>query len=252
MLVDEMFKVFDSSIPDYQGKICIPLSGGLDSRVLAGLIARRRNIDLAFNQYEEKIPDQLSYGIRNVKYARQIAEVLGIENFYTINTDEATQEDEDAVKGLPDDKKVIKSKMFTVLRKLNEIVTTSDYTFLLGHGVDSLTGIGVTPFTLHNYQNFDDLTAEKRIRYFTGIFPGTYGRFGKWDCPLWNEELIKFCLDLPLKHRFMQRLYRKMINKYFPELAVINREDMHCAINVGETKYLTYRTAYFLKKKFKG
>jgi hypothetical protein len=176
---------------------------------------------------------------------------LGIENFYTINTDETTPEDEAAVKGLPDEKKVLQSKMFTVLRKLNEIVPTSDYTFLLGHGVDALTGIGVTPFTLHNYQKLDEITAQKRIRYYEGIFPGTYGKFGKWDCPLWNDNLIRFCLDLPVKHRFMQSLYRKMIKKYFPELAAIKREDMHCAINVSEPKYLAYRTAFFLKKKFK-
>ena len=138
--------------------------------------------------------------------------------------------------------------MYTGLRKLNEIVDTSDYTFIVGHGLDSLTGVGVNPLTLFSYKKKDVETSSKRHRYLWSTFPNTYGKFGKWDSPLWSWDVEEFCLDLPLKYRFHQYLYRQMIKKYFPELARIPREGMDVGMDIGEIRYFYERTKYWLRK----
>lgn len=248
-----MYELFMDNIPYYSGKICVPISGGLDSRVIAGIMSKKRKIDLAFCQYELPYPIKIEKGIAHVQYARQIAGVCGVERFIPVNVNQYTQEDMDAIKGLPNEATLIKSKMYTGLRKLNEQIDTSEYTFITGHGLDSFTGVGVNPLTLlllNPYKN-DQITKRKKEEYFGGIFDGTYGKFGKWDCPLWNDEVEDFCLSLPLGDRYFQKLYRQMITKYFPELAKINREGMNCPVNVSELRYIYARAVYFGEKLLK-
>ena len=134
-MIDQMYELFMDNLPNYKGRICVPLSGGLDSRVLAGLISRKRKIDLAYCQYELPYPIKIEKGINHVRYARQIADVLGVRNFVAINVNQYTQEDMDAVRGLPDEHILLKSKMYTGLRKLEEQIGIReyDYTFILGH-----------------------------------------------------------------------------------------------------------------------
>jgi len=228
----------------------VPLSGGLDSRVIAGLISRRRSIDLSYTQFELPYPIKIAKNIESVTYSRQIAKALNIKQYYSINVNKDSKADRDAVKGLPMESTLRKSKMYTGLRKLNEFIDTKEYTFVTGHGLDVLTGVGVTPLTLlFGNPYLKDLEArQKKIDYFNGVFDGTYGKFGKWSCPLWSDEVEQFCMDLKLSDRYLQRLYRQMITKYFPELAKINREEIHCPVNASELKYFMARTVYFLKK----
>ena len=249
-MIDELYQVLKKNIPIYKGKICIPVSGGLDSRVIAGFIAQNQDIDLAFTQFELPYPILIERNIENVEYARQISNVVGAKRFIAMNVNRDTQEDREAIKNLPSADILKRSKMYTGLRRLNKFIDTSDYTFILGHGLDSFTGIGVTPLSLllgNPYKN-DLITKKKKEAYFGGIFDGTYGKFGEWDCPLWNDEVEQFCLDLPLSDRLFQKLYRQMITKYFPQLATINRSDMRCPINVSESKYFYERSIFFLKK----
>ena len=240
-----MFEVMLKNIPVYSTKVCVPLSGGLDSRVLAGLITCKQKVDLSFCQYRLDYPIIINRGIANVSYARQIAGVLNIP-FYSININEDNREDREAIKGLGDTVK--KSRMYTGIRKMNDIVNLKDYTIVVGHGLDTVTGVHVTPLTLFNYEKFEVRDRIKMHDYFNNIFPGTYGRFAKWDCPLWNREVVEFCLSMPLKYRHLQRAYRFMIKKYFPELAKIPREDMHVRMDIGEIRYFYERTKYWLKK----
>ena len=253
MLVDELYNVLDKNIPDYEGKICLPLSGGLDSRVIGGLLSKRRKIDLVYTHFELEYPIKQNKGLEGVQIARQIASKLNTGEHYVICLNNDSKEDREAVKGLPNEKTLLKSKMYTGLRLLNEQVDTSEYTFIAGHGLDSFTGIAVTPLTIlfgNPYKN-DIITKQKKLEYFGGIFDGTYGKFGKWDCPLWNDEVEQFCLDLPLSDRFFQKLYRQMITKYFPELAVINREIINCPVNANEFRYFYKRLINYIKKKIK-
>lgn len=247
VMIDKMYLMFMDSIPDYEGKICVPLSGGLDSRVLAGLISKKRKIDLSYCQYELDYPVRIGRNIKSVGYARQIATTLNIP-FHSINVNDFTFDDMLAVKGLPMEATLLKSMMYTGLRKLNDIVNLKDYTIIVGHGLDTLTGVHVNPLTLFNYEKFERKDHIKMSEYFLKVFEGTYGDFAKWDCPLWNGELSTFCINLPLKHRFHQRLYRQMIKKYLPELAKIPREGMDVRMDIGEIRYFYERFKYWLKK----
>ena len=243
-----MYELFIESIPDYKGKICVPLSGGLDSRVLAGLISKKRKIDLTYCQYELKHPMIIGTQLETVDYSRKIADICGIERFEPICVNYEKDEDVDAVKGLPMESNLLKSRMYTGLRILNDRIDLSDYTIISGHGLDSITGVGVNPLTLLTYKRKDIETEIKRDQYFDYIFDATYGAFGEWDCPLWNPQIIEFCMRLPMKYRFHQRLYRQMIKKYFPELAKVPREGMNVRMNIGEIRYFYERLKYWLKK----
>ena len=252
MMVDKLYNLFEKSIPDYTGKICVPISGGLDSRVLAGLISKKRKIDLSYCQYFSYRPRQTSY--KDVEYAAAIAKICGVERFIPILTNGSSHKDLEAIEGLPLEENLKKSMMYTGVRMLNNIVNLKDYTIVSGHMVDIFTGVGVTPFTLFSYKKKDDEIAIKRDQYYgygyggKGIFQGTYGAFAKWDCPLWNQELIDFCLNLPIKYRFLQYLYRQMIQKYFPELAKIPRSGMNVSMDIGEVKYFIERIKYWMAK----
>ena len=92
-MIDEMYELFMKNIPDYEGKICVPISGGLDSRVLAGLISKKRKIDLSYCQYELKYPVKELKDIKNVGYARQIADVCCVGRFESIYVNDYTEDD---------------------------------------------------------------------------------------------------------------------------------------------------------------
>jgi len=246
--IKNMYELFMDSIPDYKGKICVPISGGLDSRVLAGLISKKRKIDLTYCQYYIKHPVKLGTQIRNIKYARQIAQVLNIERFEPICVNYEVDGDLEAIKGLSHEDQLKKSRMYTGLRILNERVNLKDYTIISGHGLDTITGIHVNPLTLFSYKEKEFEDRLKMTDYYFAIFDDTYGRFAKWSCPLWNTEVNDWCFNLPYRYRFHQYLYRQMIKEYFPELAVIPREDMHVRMNIGELRYFYERTKYWLKK----
>ena len=255
-MIDKLYELFEKSIPDYEGKICVPISGGLDSRVLAGLIAKKRKkvnqpIELSYCQFFIKHPVKLGTQIKPVKYARQIADICGVERFEPICVNYDTDEDLEAIKGLACEDQLKQSRMYTGVRILNEQVNLKDYTIISAHGPDSFTGIGVNPFTLFTYKERDIKTSYKRVQYFNSIFPGTYGAFAKWDCPVWGNELTEWCENLPLKYRFHQYLYRQMIKKYFPELAVIKREGMDVSMDIGEVRYFYERTKHWFNKKVK-
>ena len=247
-MIDKMYQMFMDSIPDYKGKICVPLSGGLDSRVLAGLISRKRKIDLSYCQYLLKYPIKIGKQIENVSYARKIAEACGVERFETVCVNYVKDEDLKAVRGVAHEDQLNRSGMYTGLRILNERIDLSEYTMISAHGLDTLTGIHVNPPGLFNYRGKEKRDRKKMVDYFTSIFPATYGAFGEYDCPLWGDELNEWCFNLPVHYRFHQKLYRQMIKKYFPELAVIPREDMHVSMDIGEIRYFYERFKFWLRK----
>ena len=246
-MLETMWKLFNKAIPDYDGKICIPLSGGLDSRVIAGIIAQRRKIDLSYCQWFTGRPRQTT--LTDLGYAFQISKLCQVKGFEPVKVDNPIQEDLDAVKGIPLEKNLLKSRMYTGLRILNERVDLSEYTIICGHGVDSFTGVHVNPEHLFNYKKYDDDMERKMKVMFESIFPATYGKFAKWDCPLWDRDLIDFCVGLPFKYRFHQYLYRQMIQKYLPELAQIKRSGIHVPMTIGETHYFAVRVKHWVMKQ---
>ena len=244
-MIDKAYSLFVDSIPDYKGKICVAISGGLDSRLLAGLVSKKRKIDLAYTFYRTK-DRVLGQGTNALPFAAKIAKECKVDKYFQICVDNDTKEDRRLTMGYP---KVQKRKTLTGLRKLNGKVKLKDYTVLLAHGADSYTGVEVNPLTLFSYKKKDEETKQKKILYEKEIFPITFGRYFKdWDIPLWNDQLVEFFLGLPFRYRFQQNLYRKMIIKYFPELAKIPREDIGKSICVGEFRYLIDRAIFRFNK----
>jgi len=245
-MIDKLYEMICKSVPDYQGKICVPISGGLDSRVLAGIIGRRRKIDLAYCQYH--VGDD--WDDRHMDYATEIQKHCNVDRFVKIGTSPRDVErDEGLIENIPFPEIQRKCGNFTGVRILAEDTGLKEYTMIGGHGLDVMTGIAVNPLTIFGkYKQIDEALLQKMAKN-RHILSHVYGHFFKdWDLPFWNYELYDFCLKLPMKYRFNQYLYRKMIQKFFPELAKIPRADMNVPMNIGEVRYFYERCKYSLKK----
>lgn len=210
-------------------KICVPISGGLDSRVLIGMLGGIA--DLAFT---------IDYGDqRNVDYAMAIAYSAGIRDIEIVKmTRKDVRKDRDIIATLPNSQENMKSGNWTALRLLNEKINLKEYAVLVPYDLDVWTGVKVNPLTIFTYYNLD---IDQKLRSRTVNKPQLRHVWGKWfkDAlnPFDDKELIQYCLELPWYERFHQRVYRRMINEYFPKLASIPRENLHVAPNVNEVRY---------------
>jgi len=247
-LIDELYFFINDAVSDVDGKILVPISGGLDSRVLAGILSKRRQIDLSYVYITEKY-------YRHSDYARRIQEILNVGRFVEIFVSEKDINEERYIYhdyGLP------VTPMLSALRHLDSHYNLKDYTLYIPHGLEFLTGIEINPISL--------LTGKchgKKIKDYEGWFVKDFhpNMEDKWiqtiGCHFtkhaisatWSSSLVEFCLDLPLQYRFHQYLYRKMIRKYFPKLAAIERDGMDIRMDCGEVKYFMARIKYFIKKK---
>lgn len=227
------------------GKICIPISTGLDSRVVAGIVREIREIDLMYHQF---------YGesTKDLRYIKQISELCNSRLTITKIYKSDIIDDKDKISKLTYPEIIMESGNYTGLR-LTQTLTPynlKNYTFLVPYGLDALTGIGVNPLTLFNYRDYDKYYMEKKHYVNETFLQDTWRHFGKGAInPIWDNQLIKFCLALPVRYRFHQYLYRKMIKKYFPDLAAIPREGMNCKIDCNELTYFYKRTIYYFRKK---
>lgn len=217
-----------------EDKICVPVSGGLDSRVLAGILARHRRIDLIFTIYYQ---DE-----NNFEYAMEIAERLKPKRFLPVFFDsENIANDKHVISSLPNPEHNFLSGNYTAIRKLNDVIDLSKYTVLVPYDLDIWTGIGVNLLTLHKYVEID-------LKQFIKSHEVNRPQLQVWEQffkkainPFDDKDFINWCLSLPVSHRFNQRLYRKMISEYLPKLADIPREGTHVAPNANELRYFYAR-----------
>jgi hypothetical protein len=247
-LYNLLYAIIKQNVDGIKGKICVPISGGLDSRVVAGYMQiLNRPIDLVIvlgNQHD-----------KHVSYAEQIAHTVGYSN--KIITASATKQE------IESNKSVVQSinglgemstLAFTCLQKINQQIGLSEYTFLVPYALDWFTGIKINALTVLRGAKY---FYKKDYHFVNSYYPKIcvngfkiFQFFGKdvinpiW----WSQSLFEFCTMLPLKERFHQRLYRRMIKTYFPKLAVIPRSGMNCRMDCNEITYFIYRTLYFLKK----
>ncbi len=188
--IDEMWKIFnDIEIPT--GKLCIPITGGLDSRVLAGVVRQHRDIDYSFYFWSEKTR-------MNTEYVETIAnrcrvkhlKLIKLDNVY--NTDDAVDE-------------------------VINIFPKNEYIFGCHFYGGTITGMMKTDKQERDYFLNESLAEEEYIQSFWA------DKFKEVWRPWWNARLVGYMLALPRRDRIFQRLYIEMIKKYLPDLASIPR-----------------------------
>jgi len=187
-IVDDLWKIFnDFKVPE--GKICVPLSGGLDSRVLAGIISGRRKIDYGFCW----VTDKTSY---NKAEVNKLMRYLNYDNFDMIY--------------------LIKHEEQNMIRAV-EILPKRylDSTIIIAKHMDVVTGLCKTNKRNRRYYYSDFKIVENGMGYAD--------KFNYVSTPFWRPELVGYLHSLSYKQRFFQRAYRDMIKKYLPELWKVPR-----------------------------
>ena len=247
-LYNLLLDIIKQNVDKIKGKICVPISGGLDSRVVAGYMqVLNRPIDLVVtfgNQHD-----------KHIGYAQRIARAAGYSD--QIITASVTKQE------INDNHSIVQSFSglsematpgFVCLQKINNKIDLSDYNFIIPYGIDRLTGIKINALTFWRGAKY----FIEQDRYFVNSYYKqiclngfkVFHYFGaKAINPIWySESLFEFCTNLPLKERFHQRLFRQMIKTYFPELAAIPRTYMNCRMDCNEATYFIYRTLYYFRK----
>ena len=188
--VDEMWAILnDIEIPT--GKLCIPITGGLDSRVLAGVVRQHREIDYSYFYWSE--------GTRmNVPHVQAIADRCRVKKFELIKLDNVYNTD-DAVD------------------EIKRILPKSDYIWGCNHHGDVMTGMKKSRSAERDYF-LNELLVENENKRF--LYTETFKSIWR---PWWNSRITGFMLSLPRWDRIFQRLYVEMIKKYLPDLAKIPR-----------------------------
>jgi len=189
--VDQMWRILnDIEIPDE--KLCIPITGGLDSRVLAGVVSQYREIDYSYFFWSETTKESIPHVQKLVDKCRvKKFDLIKLDNVY--NTDEATQE---------------------IIKKLPE---SNKYLYGCNHHGDILSGIAKTrkrerEYFLHDFIKENVYQRDITRNKFIGI----------WK-PWVNARTVGFMMSFTRKDRIFQRTYIEMINKYLPDLADIPR-----------------------------
>ena len=194
-IVDEMWDLQNRLIPDYEGKIFISITGGLDSRVLAGIIGMRRDIDLGYYYWHPGT-------YQNIKHIEKIVNKLPYKDFKFI---------QGAGHG------VTKQK----IHPLSAIpVNLKEYQYIINGFGDIATGMSMTLGRNRSFYMQKDFFVPGG--FYAQDFK-TLNYFGLVDNPLWKPEFIGYMHSLPKRLRFFQYAYIQMIKKYLPHLYDIPR-----------------------------
>ena len=196
-IIDEMWNLHNRLIPEYKGKIFISLTGGLDSRVLAGIISKRRQIDLGYYYYHKDTAC-------NITHIRQLLKLLNYKDFCL-------------VKGLSHG---ITKQLIHPLEEISKKYNLKEYKYIVNGFGDIATGMSMT---LKRNRSF---YMQKDFFVDGGFYAQDYKTleyFGSADNPLWKPEFIGYLHSLPRYARFFQYAYIQMIKKYLPHLYDIPR-----------------------------
>lgn len=189
--IDELWNILVESVPDLSGKkLCTPITGGLDSRTLAGVL-RHCGYRIDFS-YWVRVPDNMI----NQKHVEKLWDLLGVEQREIID-----------VNKLPRDFPL-------AIRILQEKISNlKEYSFLI-------------PFHMDVYAGMKKSKSAER-KYFYETWPqmslSIYNVFGEIILPFENSRVIGYLLNLPRRDRLFENLYMRMIKKYLPDLADVPR-----------------------------
>lgn len=241
-LVDELYNLFKTVITErtanIKTKICVPISGGLDSRLVAGFLADKIDLVLIFG----------NPGAKHITYAHQIAQAVGYNNAILVTT--ARQIDIEVAKPLV---RMIKgidesARTYVLLANADRVIDLSQYTFVVPHMLDPYMGNNVNLLTLFKQKQTKEYWNEYEVNISNkGV--EIWKHFGNYVNPIMDDRIKDFCSNLPLRYKFHQYLYRKMFKKYFPKLAAIKRDNMNVRMDCNELTYFVARTIRYIKKK---
>jgi tRNA(Ile)-lysidine synthase TilS/MesJ len=197
-IIDEMWEMHnDFVIPE--GKIFVALSGGLDSRVLAGIISLRRKIDLGMCMYHNR-----STG--NLNYVEHLVQNLDYEKFEYIDIGEL--------------RKAI--SLDIAYNELGKGYNLNEYTCLVCRYGETLSGRLHTKARERQFW-LRRIRRRKLLENDESIPRVDYSRFKDAIDPLYRKELIGYMFSLTRRQRFFQYAYMQMIKKYLPNLWKIPR-----------------------------
>jgi hypothetical protein len=193
--VDELWDILVDAVQISavgEDMFCTPITGGLDSRVLMGIMRERG------------IPIRLSYWIRtpqnliNTEHIFTLRALLKPDYFHVIDVDE-----------LPKD-------FPWAIEQLGKLQTLKQYSFIMALNMDVYTGMLKT--------------RKKERAYFKTTHPQMYldtmrinKPFKEVILPFENTRTVGYLMSLNRRDRFFQGLYMDMIREKLPDLAEVPR-----------------------------
>lgn len=199
-IIDEMWQHLNEVVSKMEttGKICVPITGGLDSRVLAGLLLKNnKRIDLSYIRFNDD-------NYCNVGYALYLGIAFHVKDFRTL---------------FVNNKNVIE----VMLNDLSKQVNLKEYTLIQPLHMDFYTGLHYEPrkmFRIKKYEREYWDTVPKKIAEYKEIYERYFNRV---ISPFDTKETRKFFESIPGRYKIMQYAYRQMIRKYLHGLYDIPR-----------------------------
>ena len=194
-LIDDMWQVHLACIPRYEGKLFIPLTGGLDSRILVGIIRHlKMDVELFGYYYYQKCD------IHNLEHITKITNIYNYAGFdFYLNP-------------LDDYMAFNHHKAYT---EMNQKYNFKDFTLIIHRDGLEING-GLWP--------------GKRRRdywYVRAVNPREKYDESQWfkevSYPFFNALWVGFMDSLPKHLKFKQHGFIQMIRKYLPEVYDIPR-----------------------------
>jgi len=169
-------------------KICVPITGGLDSRMIAGIIAQHREIDYAYFFASDKTQS-------SIPHVMELMELCRVKDYDIINMG-----------------KIVNSKVL----EFHRTHAKRDHVCYVNPCFSVLTGLHKT--RKKDYEYFTE-SLRKRLINRDKLYVG-------WKIiydPLSTFELAVTCLSMSRSERLFQSLHRKMLIRYLPDIAKVPR-----------------------------
>lgn len=233
---ERFYKLLEVTICDHlphgRTKICLPITGGLDSRILAGIVSKHRKIDFSFCYWSDN-------HVHHVEYATNIAMTCEVNNIDSIY--------------IPDNELAEEAWRINdyALHKVTEKHPLYHHALVLAMSLDFLSGGHIGLWNVFNHKRIRNV----EHKYIANVRPVQvkwnqyYTKYFHKVCDtVWHDEFVDFCLSIPLKLRMDRWILREALKKYHPELAAIPQDELRVPVDVSDLEY-TLRRHWFIAKK---
>lgn len=194
-IIDEMWQVHLASIPRYEGKLFVPLTGGIDSRILVGIIRHlKMDVELFGYYYYQKCDKHNLF---------HITEIINIYNYAGFDFYLNPSEDYMAFDN------------HTAFTEMNTKYNFKDFILIVHRDGLEING-GVWP------------GKHRRDYWYKRIVdpPEKYNEsqwFKETSYPFFNALWVGYMDSLPKRYKLKQYGFIQMIKKYLPEVYNIPR-----------------------------